>query len=58
MGQSSSETLQARGVEVLYLRQLLTETLASELARNHAITSALSGLHLGDTLRNYLATRN
>ena len=51
-----AETLQARGVEVLYLRQLLTETLASELARNHAITSALSGLHLGDTLRNYLAT--
>jgi arginine deiminase len=37
------------------LTDLLTETLASEMARNHAITSALSGLHLGDTLRRYLA---
>ena len=30
------------------------DDLASELARNHAISSALSGLHLGDTLRRYL----
>ena len=50
-----AETLRDRGVEVLYLTELLTETLDSELARNHAITSALSGLHLGDTLRRYLA---
>ena len=50
-----AETLRNRGVEVLYLTELLTETLDSELARNHAITSALSGLHLGDTLRRYLA---
>src|SRR5215217_7735469 len=50
-----AETLRNRGVEVLYLTELLTETLASELARNHAITSALSGLHLGDTMRRYLA---
>lgn len=48
-------TLRERGVEVLYLTELLTETLESELARNHAITSALSGLHLGDTMRRYLA---
>ena len=48
-------TLRDRGVEVLYLTELLTETLESELARNHAITSALSGLHLGDTMRRYLA---
>ena len=48
-------TLRERGVEVLYLTELLAETLQSELARNHAITSALSGLHLGDTLRRYLA---
>jgi arginine deiminase len=47
--------LRDRGVEVLYLTQLLTETLASEAARNHAITTALAGLHLGDTLRSYLA---
>ena len=51
-----ADTLRQRGVEVLYLTELLTETLESESARNHAITSALSGLHLGDTLRRYLAT--
>src|SRR5689334_17074389 len=50
-----AEALRTRGVEVLYLTELLTETLASEVARNHAITTALSGLHLGDTLRTYLA---
>jgi arginine deiminase len=50
-----AEALRARDVEVLYLTELLTETLQDELARNHAITSALSGLHLGDTLRTYLA---
>ena len=47
--------LRERDVEVLYLTELLTETLQDEIARNHAITSALSGLHLGDTLRAYLA---
>lgn len=51
-----AETLRGRGVEVLYLTDLLTETLQSEMARNHAIATALSGLHLGDTLRSYLAT--
>jgi arginine deiminase len=50
-----AETLRARGVEVLYLTDLLTETLEQESARHHAITTALSGLHLGDTLRAYLA---
>jgi arginine deiminase len=50
-----ADTLRQRGVEVLYLTDLLTETLASEEARAHSITSALSGLHLGDTLRDYLA---
>ncbi len=45
-----------RGVEVLYLTDLLTEALASETARNHAITTTLGGRHLGDTLRAYLAT--
>jgi len=47
--------LRERDVEVLYLTDLLTETLESEVARNHAITTALSGLHLGDTMRTYLA---
>ncbi len=50
-----AQELRDRGVEVLYLTELLTETLASEAARNHAITTALAGLHLGDTLRSYLA---
>src|SRR6478735_353047 len=44
-----------RGVEVLYLTELLTETLQDGDARNRAITTALAGLHLGDTLRDHLA---
>jgi arginine deiminase len=50
-----AEELRARNVEVLYLTELLTETLESEEARDHAITTALSGLHLGDTMRIYLS---
>src|SRR6478752_5206897 len=50
-----AEALRARGAEVLYLTDLLTETLGDEGARHHAITTALAGLHLGDTLRDYLA---
>ena len=50
-----AEALRGRGVEVLYLTELLTETFADEIARNHAITTALAGLHLGDTMRSYLA---
>ncbi|WP_232678400.1 arginine deiminase [Nocardioides sp. R-C-SC26] len=46
--------LRARDVEVLYLTDLLTETLADVEARELAITTALAGLHLGDTLRTYL----
>ena len=34
-----AEALRARDVEVLYLTDLLTETLASEDAREHAITT-------------------
>ncbi|MDI6911425.1 arginine deiminase [Nocardioides sp.] len=49
-----AEALRARDVEVLYLTDLLTETFASEAARDHAITTALAGLHLGDTMRGYL----
>ena len=47
-------TLRSRDVEVLYLTELLTETLASPEAREHAIAGAMSSLHLGDTLRGYL----
>lgn len=50
-----AQQLRERGVEVLYLTDLLTETLENDDARNHAITTALAGLHLGDTLRSYLA---
>lgn len=51
-----AEALRARDVEVLYLTELLTQTLESPDARNQAITSAITGLHLGDTLRTYLAS--
>ncbi|MEP9362842.1 arginine deiminase [Nocardioides sp. CN2-186] len=50
-----AQALRDRDVEVLYLTDLLTETLASDSARNHAITTTLAGLHLGDTMRGYLA---
>src|SRR6476619_556288 len=50
-----AEARRERDVEVLYLTELLTETLVSEVARNHAVTTALSGLHLGDTMRTYRA---
>ncbi|CAA9332232.1 MAG: Arginine deiminase [uncultured Nocardioidaceae bacterium] len=46
--------LRDRGVEVLYLLDLLTEALATEEARELASYGALSRLHLGDTLRAYL----
>ena len=49
-----AEALRERGVEVLYLTDLLTETLADVVARDHAIGTALAGLHLGDALRGYL----
>lgn len=50
-----AQALRDRGTEVLYLTDLLTETLGQDDARAHAITTALAGLHLGDTLRGYLA---
>ncbi len=50
-----AEALRSREVEVLYLTDLLTEALQQDQARNHAITTALGGLHLGDTMRSYLA---
>ena len=50
-----AQALRDRGIEVLYLTDLLTETLAQDGAREHAIATALAGLHLGDTLRGYLA---
>jgi arginine deiminase len=49
-----AEALRDRGVEVLYLTALLTETLADDVARARAIDNVTTSLHLGDTLRNYL----
>ena len=46
--------LRSRDVEVLYLAELLTETLDRADAREQAIRLTLSGLGLGDRLRAYL----
>ena len=48
-----AEALRGRDVEVLYLTELLVETLEQEEARASAIESVTSSLHLGDTLRDY-----
>ena len=50
----SPPTSRKRDVEVLYLTDLLTETLEQEDARRHAIQEALGDLDLGDTMRGYL----
>ncbi|MBO9522740.1 MAG: arginine deiminase [Nocardioidaceae bacterium] len=51
-----AQALRDRDVEVVYLVDLLTETLALPVARERAIADALTSLHLGDTLREYLST--
>ncbi len=50
-----AEALREHGVEVLYLIDLLTESLAGDEARDQAIAGVLSSLRLGDTLRAHLA---
>jgi len=49
-----AEALRSRDVEVLYLSELLTETLADEAARGEAIDQVLTDLRLGDHLRRHL----
>ncbi|CAN5422824.1 arginine deiminase [soil metagenome] len=49
-----AQALRDRDVEVLYLTELLTETLGVEEARVAAIDTALADLDLGDTMRHYL----
>jgi arginine deiminase len=49
-----AQALRDRDVEVLYLVDLLVETLASADARARAVDDVLDSLHLGDTLRDYL----
>src|ERR671916_3532857 len=47
--------LRDRGVEVLYLGELLTETLAVPEARTELIASVLDDRRLGDSLRRRVA---
>jgi arginine deiminase len=49
-----AQALRDRDVEVLYLMDLLADSLETQQAREHAIAGAMSSLHLGDTLRTYL----
>ncbi len=51
-----AQALRDRGVEVLYLVRLLTETLDNPDARRTAIKEITRDLRLGDTLRHYLRT--
>ena len=49
-----ADALRRHGVEVLYLSELLAQTLEVPEARSQAVEHTLTGLHLGDTLRRYL----
>ena len=49
-----ADALRARDVEVLYLTDLLTESLEDETARASAIETALADLDIGGTMRSYL----
>ena len=49
-----AEALRDRDVEVLYLVELLAESLAEPAAREQAIRHTRADLRLGDTLRRYL----
>jgi arginine deiminase len=51
-----AQIMRDRDVEVLYLVDLLTQTLTSEHARAQAVSLTLGSLHLGDTLRSYLGS--
>jgi arginine deiminase len=51
-----AQALRDREVEVLYLVDLLTETLHDSAARAKAISEVTADLRLGDTLRAYLRT--
>ena len=49
-----AQALRDRDVEVLYLGELLTESLNNPEARAQAVAGATEDLRLGDTLRDYL----
>src|SRR3712207_577570 len=50
-----AEALRTRGVEVLYLSELLAETLAVPAARAEVTATVLDDVRLGDTLRRRVA---
>src|SRR5689334_23140443 len=47
--------LRSHGVEVLYVADLLAETLAVEAARAEVCAAVLADVRLGDTLRDHVA---
>jgi arginine deiminase len=49
-----AQALRDRGVEVLYLGDLLEQALIGPAAREQAITDVTGGRHMGDTMRTYL----
>ena len=49
-----AQALRDHDVEVVYLVELLTETLENPAARKQIIESTTASLHLGDGLRDYL----
>ncbi|GAA2083526.1 arginine deiminase [Aeromicrobium halocynthiae] len=49
-----AQALRDHDVEVLYLLDLLTETLEQEVARAQIVESTTTALHLGDSLRAHL----
>jgi arginine deiminase len=49
-----AEALRSHGVEVLYLSELLAQTLEDPAARAAALDRTLTGIRLGDSLRSYL----
>src|SRR5215212_10006999 len=51
-----AEALRSRGVEVLYLVELLSETLTVADARKETTEAVLSDVRLGDTLRRRVET--
>lgn len=52
-----AQALRDHHVEVLYLAQLLTETLAIESAREEIIASTLTDLFVGPSLQHHIDTR-
>src|SRR5699024_5822598 len=52
-----AQTLRDHGTEVLYLTDLLVQTLDDPVAHQTAVDDLTSSLRIGDTLRDYLTMR-